>query len=99
MAWSDIPLLKYEAELFVHCAAWKSIEELEESLTLEEMFLLYNASKNEFSMNLKAQAMAAGADVDWDDDWYDPAPPVKPTPLSGGDVKFLPIGLGYEAGQ
>lgn len=37
-----------------------------------------------------------GADVDWDDDWYDPAPPKKPIPLYGSDVKFLPIGLGFE---
>ena len=96
MPWSEIPLLKYEAELFVQCAAWKNIEELEESLTLEEMFTLYNASKHQFSMTLKSQAAAMGAEVDWDDDWYDPAPPVKPLPLSGSDVRFLPIGLGYE---
>lgn len=96
MPWSEIPLLKYEAELFVHCAAWSSIEELEECLTLEEMFLLYNASKHQFTMSLKAQAAAAGAEVDWDEDWYDPEPPRKPQALAGSDMKFLPIGLGFE---
>ena len=83
----------------MQCSAWKSIEELEDSLTLEEMFLLYNASKHQFSMTLKSQAAAWGAEIDWDEDWYDPAPPPKPVSLSGGDVKFLPIGLGYESGQ
>lgn len=84
--------------MFVHCSSWKSIEELEECLTLEEMFLLYNASRHQFSMTLKSQAAAMGAEVDWDEDWYDPAPPPKPVALHGGDVKFLPIGLGYEQG-
>lgn len=41
--------------------------------------------------------MAWGGDVDFDDDWYDPEPPQKPEAISGSDVKFLPIGLGYEA--
>lgn len=91
-----MPLLKYEAELFAHCPAWKSIEELEECLTLEEMFVLYRASKNEFAMMLKSQAMAAGAEVDWDDDWYDPPPPVKPYIIAGSDIRHLPIGLGFE---
>lgn len=50
-------------------------------------------------MTLKSQAAAWGAEVDWDEDWYDPVPAPKPVALSGGDVKFLPIGLGYEASQ
>jgi hypothetical protein len=98
MSWSEMPLLKYEAELFVHCSSWKSIEELEECLTLEEMFTLYRASKNEFSMMMKSHAMAAGAEVDWDEDWYDPPEPPKKQALHGSDIKFLPIGLGFEQG-
>lgn len=60
------------------------------------MFLLYKASKNEFSLNLKAQAAAWGADIDWSEDWYDPEPPKKPEAIAGNDLRFLPIGLGYE---
>lgn len=41
--------------------------------------------------------MAWGGDVDFDDDWYDPAPVEKPQPIAGDDLRFLPIGLGYEA--
>jgi hypothetical protein len=91
--------LKYEAELFVSCAAWKNLYELEEELTMEEMFLLYNASKHQFTMTLKGQAAAMGAEIDWDEDWYDPEPPKKPEAIGGNEVRFLPIGLGYEAGS
>jgi len=66
---------------------------------MEELFLLYNASKHQFTMTLKAQAAAMGADIDWDEDWYDPEPPKKPEAIGGSEVKFLPIGLGYEAGN
>lgn len=60
------------------------------------MFLLYNASQYQFNLTLKSHAAAMGADVDWDDNWYDPEPPKKPVPIYGSDVKFLPIGLGFE---
>jgi hypothetical protein len=40
-----------------------------------------------------------GAEIDWDEDWYDPEPPKKPEAIGGNEVKFLPIGLGYEAGS
>ncbi len=73
MVWDDLPLLKYEAEVFVHTGAWLSIEHLEESLILQELFLLYRACANEFSKNLKAMAIVQGAEgVDLDEDWYDP---------------------------
>ena len=88
--------MKFEAELFSRCPAWKSIYELEESLTLDEMFLLYRAANNIFVMNMKAQAAAAGGEVDWDDDdWYDPAPPKPAIVLEQQDLRFLPIGLGF----
>lgn len=47
-------------------------------------------------MNLKVAAASQGADVDWDDDWYDPAPPAPPELLEQNDLRFMPIGLGYE---
>lgn len=41
--------------------------------------------------------MAAGAEVSFDeDDWFDPEPPKKPEAIGGNDLRFLPIGLGYE---
>ena len=38
-------------------------------------------------------AASQGADVDFDDDWYDPAPP---DVLSAGDLRGIPIGLMIE---
>lgn len=70
---------------------------MEDQLTMEELFLLYNASKHQFTMSLKAQAAAMGAEIDWDEDWYDPEPPKKPEAIGGNEVRFLPIGLGYES--
>lgn len=69
---------------------------MEDQLTIEELFLLYNASKHQFTMTLKAQAAAMGAEVDWEEDWYDPEPPQKPEAIEGSQLRFLPIGLGYE---
>ena len=89
-------MLKYESEIFVQVGAWKNILELEESLNLEELFLLYRACSNEFSKQVKVSAIAFGGDVDFDDDWYDPEPPKKPEAIQGNDLRFLPIGLGYE---
>ena len=40
--------------------------------------------------------MAWGGEASFDDDWYDPAPIEPPKPIGGSDLKFLPIGLGYE---
>ena len=96
LSWDDIPLLKYESELLVKTGAWKSLLEIEESLTLDELFLLYRAANFAFAMQVKAQAAGMGADVDWDEDWYDPVEK-KPDVLEGGDLRFMPIGLGYEA--
>ena len=32
--WSDIPLLKYLAEVFIQCGAWKNIYEMENPILL-----------------------------------------------------------------
>lgn len=89
--------MKYEAEVFVAAGAWKSLLELEECLTLEELFLLYRAVTNEFTKQVKISAMAAGAEgVDFDEDWYDPEPPPEPDVIDAHNVRFLPIGIGYE---
>ena len=59
------------------------------------MFLLYRASTHHFHMSMKSQAAAMGAEVDWDDDWYEPKKPEDNT-LRGSEIPYLPIGLGYE---
>lgn len=82
----------------VKCGAWKSILDIEESLTLDELFILYRAAGSEFNNNFKAMAASQGAEIDWDEDWYDPEPPKPPEVLEGGDLRFMPIGLGYEGG-
>lgn len=93
-----MPLLKYEAEVFIATGAWKSLLELEENLTLEELFLLYRASSNEYTKQIKVAAMAAGAeDIDFDEDWFDPEPPKPPEVIDSSNIMFIPIGLGYEA--
>lgn len=91
--WDDIPLLKYESEIFIRTGAWKSIVELEEHLTLDEMFLLYRACMNENSNQMKMLAAAQGADVDFNDDWYDPEPPEV---VDAYNINAIPFGLGYE---
>lgn len=91
--WNEIPLLKYESEIFVKTGAWTSLYELENNLTLDEMFLLYRACNNEVNMNMKLMAASQGADVDFSDDWYDPAPP---DVLTASDLRGMPIGLMIE---
>lgn len=68
--------------------------QLEENLTLDEMFLLYRACNNETNTQMKLMALSQGADVDLDDDWYDPEPI---TAANASDIASIPIGLGYEA--
>jgi hypothetical protein len=90
--------LKYESEVFVQVGAWKNLEELEDSLLLHELFLLYRACGNEYSKSIKASAVAFGGEVDFDDDWYDP----EPTPdnsITSENVMDIPIGLGFEFSQ
>ena len=56
------------------------------------MFLLYRACANETNMTMKVMAASQGADVDFDDDWYDS------TPIEAADAKeifSIPLGLGY----
>jgi len=96
MSWEDIPLLKYESELLVRCGAWKSLYEIEDSLTLEEMFLLYRASSNEVAMDMKIAAASQGADVDLNEDWYEPE---EEQAASGYELSALPFGMGYSVAE
>jgi hypothetical protein len=69
---------------------------MERSLTIDELFILYRAANADFGMSMKAMAAAQGAEIDWDDDWYNPAPPKPVEVLESSDARFLPIGLGFE---
>jgi hypothetical protein len=92
-------LLKYEAEILTQVGAWKSLEELEDSLILHEMFLLYRACAYHFSKDVKGSAAAFGGEVDWDDDWYNPEPSTKAQDvIRAWDIPQMAIGLGYESG-
>lgn len=93
--WEDLPLLKYESEIFVKTGAWNSIEHLESSLILNELFLLYRACMNETSTAMKIAAASQGAEVDFDDDWYNEEVKQK-TAASAFDISQIPIGLGYQ---
>lgn len=93
--WDDLPLLKYESEIFVKTGAWNSLEHLESSLILNELFLLYRACVNETSVSMKIAAASQGAQVDFEEDWYDDDPR-KEQPVSGFEIQHMPIGLGYE---
>lgn len=57
------------------------------------MFILYRACTNETNTQMKIAAASQGADVNFDDDWYDPAPPEV---LQRGDLVSMPIGLMIE---
>ena len=57
------------------------------------MFLLFRACNNETNTHMKIMAASQGADVDFDDDWYDPEPLVA---ASASDITSIPFGLGYE---
>jgi len=70
---------------------------MEDSITLEELFLLYRASNNEFTKQIKASAIAFGGEIDLDDDWYEPEKLPPPEVIDGSNIGFLPIGLGYQA--
>ena len=82
--------------MLVRCGAWKSIIEIESILTLEELFLLYRASVNEVATNMKIAAAAQGADVDMNEDWYEPEPEEA---ASAGEIQSLPFGLGYSVAE
>lgn len=65
-------------------------------LTLEEMFLLYRASSNEVAMDMKIAAASQGADVDLNEDWYDPEPEVA---ANASEIRSLPFGIGYSVAE
>lgn len=63
------------------------------------MFLLYRACTNEFSKSIKALAMAQGADVDLEEDWYDTSNSVKEHAVTQTEIRMLPKGFGLGFGS
>jgi hypothetical protein len=98
--------------VFCEAGAWKNFHDLEDSLSLDELLELYEASIERFDRNVRVLAAAVGADVGpppesrrerSDDRPLPPAYSIDPTkggeakPLeSEEDVFSLPINLGYE---
>jgi hypothetical protein len=48
----------------------------------------------EVTTDIKIAAAAQGADVDFNEDWYEPEKKVKPV-IQPYDLVSMPIGLGY----
>ena len=70
-----------------------NFDSLESYLTLNELFLLYRACMNETGTAMKIAAAAQGADVDFEEDWYDPEPPRQ---AQVHDILQMKFGMGYE---
>jgi hypothetical protein len=70
-----------------------NFESLETHLTLNELFLLYRACMNETNTAMKIAAAAQGAEVDFEEDWYDPEPP---RIAQAHDILDMKFGMGYE---
>lgn len=49
---------------------------------------------NENATNMRMLAAAQGADVDLNEDWFDPEPPDM---LDSQSIRSVPFGLGYES--
>ena len=107
----DIPLIDLEREIFCECGSWKNFFELEDSISLDELIEIYEATMERQNRLAKTVAMAMGADID-----DDPPPTrrgsaepdyVQPWEASSGkggevepvygqeQVSRLPINLGY----
>ncbi len=54
---------------------------------------MYRACNNDTSVQMRIAAAAQGAEVDFNEDWYDPAP-LAPTPVH--EIQKMSFGMGYE---
>jgi hypothetical protein len=96
-----------EGMIFLEAGAWKSIEELEDILILEELIYLYEQAVKKERRLMRTVASAMGADIgDDDDEEYRPTGRtfdsetggyVPDSINSGKDVSMLPISIGYES--
>lgn len=103
VAFDDIPLVEYEAEVLSECGAWKNFDDLEESLSLGELMELYKSSVERQQRLIKVLGSAMGMEFSdsteerkqskWE---YDPRKGGRLEDIvTEQDVRSLPIGLGY----
>lgn len=79
--------------------SWKSIDELEENLTLDQLLKIVEAGRMKENRLYKIIMASAGADVDWDDE-SDKRNDIVDDIARGGvideDGQHLDFGIGYE---
>lgn len=56
-----MPLVDFEREVFSECGAWKNFHDLEDSLSLDELMELFEASIERQNRIIKTLASAMGA--------------------------------------
>lgn len=79
--------------------SWKTIDELEECLTLDQLLKIVEAGRKKENRLFKIILASAGADVDWDDDpdnENDIADDIARGGIIDSDGQFLDFGIGYE---
>jgi len=83
--------------VFTEIGAWKSLEELEDSLILPELVEFVGACRRADHRNLKIAAMAQGAETNLDSDDYgfDIGDGSSEAAASGFEISHLPIGVGF----
>ena len=86
-----------EVYIFAEIGAWKSLEELEDSLILPELIEFVGACRRTDHRNLKLYAMAQGAETDLDSDDYgfDIGMGSGKEAASGFELSHLPLGVGF----
>lgn len=67
MTFDDIPLTILEQEVFCECGAWKNFYDLEISLSLDELIVLYEAAIERQQRLLSSVAAGMGAEIDLPD--------------------------------
>jgi hypothetical protein len=73
--------------------AWKSFDEVEENLTVDQLMLIIKHSRKRDSMLHKIIMASAGAEVDFDDDDSSEANDI--TDLKGGLAASEGFGIGF----
>lgn len=63
-----MPLVEYEREVFAECGAWKNFIDLEDSLSLDELMELYEASFKRQERLMKTIGAAMGATFEDDEE-------------------------------
>lgn len=95
-----------EGMVFLEAGAWKSIEELEDILILEELIYLYEQAVKKERRLMRVVAAAMGADIGDEDEEYsstgrtfdsETGGYVPSTIANSQDASMIPISIGYES--